>query len=87
MSGIKVQNFVSVLRPLRTPSVIHPERRTNVVVVVRWTDKAGANGCLDLRRRAFPLGGQLSAEWSRYPGSMAGCAIDGAAPLRRSSGD
>ena len=25
----------------------------------------GTNGCLDYRRRAFPLGGQVSAEWSR----------------------
>jgi len=26
---------------------------------------AGTNGCLDLRCRAFPLGGQVSAEWSQ----------------------
>ena len=32
---------------------------------------AGANGCLDLRRRAFPLDGQVSAKWGWCPGSMA----------------
>ena len=32
---------------------------------------AGTNGCLDLRRRAFALDGQVSAEWSGCPGSMA----------------
>jgi len=31
---------------------------------------AGTNGCLDLRRHAFALDGQGSAEWSRCPGSM-----------------
>ena len=38
-----------------------------------------------LRRRAFPPVGQVSAEWSRYPGSMARRARDSVAPLRRSS--
>jgi len=46
---------------------------------------AGTNGCLDLRRRAFALNGQVSAEWSRCPGSMARRATDNVAPLRRSS--
>jgi len=46
---------------------------------------AGANGCLDLRRHAFALDGQVRAEWSRCPGSMAGSAKDSVAPLRRSS--
>ena len=31
----------------------------------------GTNGCLDLRRRAFALDGQVSAEWSTCPVSMA----------------
>jgi len=35
---------------------------------------AGTNGCLDLRRRASALGGRVSLEWSRCPGSMAGGA-------------
>jgi len=46
---------------------------------------AGTNGCLDLRRRAFSLHGQVSAEWSRFLGSMARRAKDSVAPLRRSS--
>jgi len=45
---------------------------------------AGTNGCLDLRRRAFALGGRVSAEWSRCPGSMARRARDSVTPLRRS---
>jgi len=46
---------------------------------------AGTNRCLDLRYRAFPLDGQVSAEWSRFPGSMAWRVRDSVAPLRRSS--
>ena len=37
------------------------------------------NVCLDRRRRAFPLGEQVSAEWSRCPGSMARRARDSVA--------
>jgi len=48
---------------------------------------AGTNGCLDLRRRAFALGGQVSAEWSRCPGSIARRARESVAPLQRSSTD
>ena len=48
---------------------------------------AGTNGCLDLRRRATALGGRVSAEWSRCPGSMAQRPRDSVAPLQRSSGD
>ena len=40
---------------------------------------------VDLRCRAFPPGVQVSAEWSRCPGSMARPARDSVAPLRRSS--
>jgi len=46
---------------------------------------AGTNGCLDLRRRAFALDGQVSVEWSSCPGPMARRARDSVAPLRRSS--
>jgi len=46
---------------------------------------AGTNGCLDLRRRVFALSGEVSAEWSRCPGSMARRAKDSVAPMRRSS--
>ena len=38
-----------------------------------------------MRRRASALDGQVSAEWSRCPGSMARRARDNVAPLRRSS--
>ena len=45
---------------------------------------AGTNGCLDLRRRAFALHGQVSAtEWSRCVGSMARRARYSVAPLRQ----
>ena len=46
---------------------------------------AGTNGCLDIRRRVSALDGRVSAEWSRCPGSMARCARDSVAPLRRRS--
>ena len=46
---------------------------------------AGTNGCLDLRRRASTLDGQVSAEWSRFPGSMARRPRDSVAPMRQSS--
>ena len=46
---------------------------------------AVTNGCLDLRRRAFAIDGQVNAEWSRCPGSMARRPRDSMAPLRRSS--
>ena len=68
--------------------MIRPLRRKYVVVLVRKLMSccaADTNGCLDLRRRASPLDGWLSAEWSRYPGSMARRPRDSVAPLRRSS--
>jgi len=46
---------------------------------------AGTNGCLDLRRRAFALDGQVSAGWSRCPGPMTRSARDSVAPFRWSS--
>ena len=46
----------------------------------------GTNGCLNLSCRAFPLDGQVSAEWIRCPGSMGRCARDSVAPLPWSSG-
>ena len=45
---------------------------------------AGTNRCLDLRRRAFALYGQVSAEW-RCPGTVAWHARDSVAPLQRIS--
>ena len=46
---------------------------------------AGTNRCLDVRRHASALGGQMGAEWSRCPGSMARRARGSATLLRRSS--
>jgi len=43
------------------------------------------NGCFHLRHRAFPLDGQVSAEWSRCQGSMGRRARDRVALLQRSS--
>ena len=71
MSEMKVRSHV--VRPLRIPLVIRPVRRTHSAVVVRQTDDllcGGYKWCLDLKRRAFALGGQVSAEWSRCPGSV-----------------
>ena len=45
---------------------------------------AGTNGCLEFRRRATEIDGQVSAEWSRGPGSMARRARNSVAPLRLS---
>jgi len=46
---------------------------------------AATNGCLDLRCHTFRLDGQVRAEWSRCPCSMARYARDSVASLRRSS--
>ena len=46
---------------------------------------AGTNGCLNLRCSAFLLSGQMSAKWSRCPGSVAGHAGDSVVRLRRST--
>jgi len=46
----------------------------------------GTNGSLDLRNRASALNGQVSAEWSRCPGSMERHIRDNVHPLRQSSG-
>jgi len=47
----------------------------------------GTIGCLHLRRRTSALKWWVSAEWSRWPGSMARRARDSVAPLRQSSAD
>ena len=75
VAGVRDESAEScgVVQPLRVPSVIRSARRTSIIVV-RLNDEfcaTSTNGCLDLRRRAFALGGQVSAEWSRCPGSMA----------------
>jgi len=43
----------------------------------------GTNGCLELTRRAFALGRQVSAVWSSCLGSTARRARESVAPLRR----
>ena len=45
---------------------------------------AGTNGCLDLRRCASALDGQVSIEWSRCS-SVAWHARESVAPMQRSS--
>jgi len=45
---------------------------------------AGTNECVRLRWCAFPLGGQVSAEWSRCPRSIARRVRENVVPLRRS---
>jgi len=54
-----------VVRPLRIPLVIHPMRRTYVVLSDELMSccAAGTNGYLDLRRRVSALDGRVSAEW------------------------
>ena len=62
--------------------------RRTYVVVDRYADellRAGTNACLDIRPRAFALGGQVSAERSSCPGYRERRARDSIAPLRRSS--
>ena len=75
-----------VVQLFRLPTVIRPMRRMNVVsdeLLSRCA--ASTNGCLELSHpRAFALGGQVSAEWSRCRGSMARRARESVAPLRRS---
>jgi len=88
VSGNKSTEPRSVVEPLHASSVIRPERRTYVVLSDRLMIRrvAGTIGCLDLRIRAFALGGQVSTQWSRCPlDSMVRYARDNVAPLRRSS--
>ena len=70
----------SAVQPLHIPLVIRPPRRTSVFV--RWTGELFAAGRFpDLRRSAFALGEQVSAERSRCPDSTAWRARDSVAPL------
>ena len=55
--------FCSVLQQLRIPSVIYPENLLLSSGELISCCAAGTNGCLDLRCRASPLGGQVSTEW------------------------
>ena len=74
----------SAIQPFVISSVPRPERHTSVIVV-RWTDEllcSGYKWMSNFERPAFPLCGQVSAEWSRCPCSMARRAGDSVAPLR-----
>ena len=82
MSGIKVRCLVG----LSNQSAFH-RWPAHCAARMLLSDKlrccgAGTNGCFDLRRRAFPLGGLASAEWSKCPCAMAWRARDSVAPLR-----
>ena len=87
MSGMKVRSLVV----FSNRSAFHRWSAQSVALLILSKDQlmsccgASTNECLDLRCRAFPLNGQVSAEWSRCPASMAKCARDSAVPLRRSS--
>ena len=76
-----------VLQTLRPPSGDLPTAPHFCCCPQMNRQIAGTNGHLNLRCCAFPLSGQVSTEWSRWPGSMAWCASNGVAPLQRSSAD
>jgi len=86
VSGVKVRSLVV----LSNHSVFHRWSAQTAALVLLSSEElmsccvADTNGCLKLRRRAFPLG-QVSAEWSRCPSSMERSARDSVAPLRRTS--
>jgi len=87
VSGMRMRSFVG----LSAHSVFHWWSVQCAARILMLSDElmsccaAGTNGCLNLRRRASALNGQVSAEWSRWPGSMARRTRDSVAPLRRSS--
>ena len=84
-SAMKVQGLV-VLSNL---SVFHRWSVQSAALLSLSSDElmsccaVGTNGCRNLRCHAFPLGGQVSAEWSRCPGSMGQCARDTTTKLSR----
>jgi len=78
VSGLKVQSLVVFST---TPHSIGDPRRAHHFCCCRHDELMGCaastNGCLDLRRRPFAPGRQVSAEWSRCPGSMSWHTGDG----------
>jgi len=75
-----------VVRPFRIPLVILPVARRYVgccQILISFC-AVGTIGCLDFRRRASTLDGQVSAEWNRCSGSIARRARNSVTPLRRS---
>ena len=88
--GDESAEFCGVVRPLRVLLVIRPVRRT--YVVLRQADELLCGGHKWVPRFealyiCFALGGEVSVEWSRCPGSMARRSKDSLAPLRRNSAD
>ena len=78
----------SALQTSRIPSVTRPEYHISVIVL-RWTDEllcSEHKWVLGYRCRAFPLDGQVSAEWSGCLGSMARRARDSVAFRQCSAG-
>jgi len=57
--------------PTTPHSIGAPPRAPHFCCQMKWwvVVRRVQLGCLDLRRRAFPLDGQVSAEWSRCQGS------------------
>ena len=74
VSGMKMRSLVG----LSALSAFHWWSAQCAARMLLLSDKlmscyvAGTNGCLDLRRRAFALDGQVSVEWRSCPGPMAG---------------
>ena len=81
VSGMKVWSLVV----FSNHSAIHRWSSQNIARMLLSSDElincaVSLNGYLDLRCRAFPPGRQVSAEWSRCPGSMTRRARDCVAP-------
>jgi len=87
VSGMKMRSLVG----LSAHSAFHWWSAQRAARTKLLSDKlmpccaAGTNGCLELRRRAFALGGWVSVGWSRCLGAMARRPGDSVAALRRSS--
>jgi len=87
VSGMKMRSLVG----LSVRSAFHRWSAQFVARMLFLSDEllccctVGADGSLDLRRRASALYGQVSGQWSRCPGSMARRVRDNVVPLRRSS--
>jgi len=86
VSGMKIRSLVG----LSTHSAFHWWSAQCAARILLLSDKlmscaAGTNGWLDMRRCAYLLDGQVSAECSRSPGSMPRRARGSMAPLRQRS--
>ena len=86
--GVSVRNKSTescrVVQSYRIPSVISPEHHMYIVCCYQMNCKllcSGCKKCLDLRRHAFALSGQMSAVWSVCPVSMKQHARDTVTPL------